>query len=172
MQSSHTRTPKIIGSLAVAIVIGIGGFLVINGVGAQQTSSVTTTTSSSSAAQATTPTTPASTTPTTTNSSSSSDLTYKNGTYSATASYRVPGGQNSLTVALTIASDKITAVKTTSSYDDRESQRYVDSFESGISSAVVGSSLADAYVGRVGGATLTTGAFDDTLQTIMNNAKA
>lgn len=170
MQSSHSRTPKIIGALAIAVVVGVGGFLAINGASALKTSTITTTSSSGSTSQTPTNTTPA-TSPATT-PTSPSGLTYKDGTYDATASYRVPGGRNSLTVTLSIARDKIIAVKTTNSYADRESASYVDSFDTGISSAVVGTSLSDAFVSRVGGATLTTGAFDVTLRTIINNAKA
>jgi len=97
---------------------------------------------------------------------------YKDGTYNATSNYYVPGGQNSIAVTLTIANDTITAVKTSSTVDSYQSQQYVDSFNSSINSAVVGTPLTNAYQNRVGGASLTTIAFDDTLQTIMNNAKA
>lgn len=189
MQSSHAQTPKIIGGLAVAIVVGIGGFLAISGVNAQpsgnlSSTSSSTTPSSQAAPQTTTPaadtTTPTTATPTTATTPSTPPAatpvkpsnTYKDGTYNATSSYYVPGGQNSLAVTLTIAGDKITAVKTSSTVDSYESQRYVDRFNSSISSAVVGKALANAYQGRVGGASLTTSAFDDTLQTVMNNAKA
>jgi hypothetical protein len=172
MDSSYSRTPKIIGGLAVAIVIGVGSFLAVSGVTATTSSTATITTTATSQTTSSAAPVVATTADTTTMTTSLTSLVYKDGTYNATATYRVPGGQNSLTATLTIVSDKITVVKTTNSYDDRESQRYVDSFNSGISSAVVGSSLSDAYVGRVGGATLTTGAFDDVLRTIMNDAKA
>jgi uncharacterized protein with FMN-binding domain len=103
---------------------------------------------------------------------SSSSSGYKDGTYNATSSYYVPGGQNSLAVTLTISGGTVTDVKTSSTVDSYQSQRYVDSFNSSISSAVVGSTLDNASQSRVGGASLTTSAFDDALSTITNNAKA
>lgn len=174
MQSSHPTTPKVIGALAVAAIIGVGGFLLISGASARPSGSLTSSTSSSSTStpSTSTQTTSTATTPATTTSTSTSTLAYKDGTYNATSNYYVPGGQNSIAVTLTIANDTITAVKTSSSVDSYESQQYVDSFNSNINSAVVGTALSSAYQNRVGGASLTTSAFDDTLQTIMNNAKA
>jgi len=177
MQSSHPTTPKVIGALAVAVVIGVGGFLLISGANARPSGSLTSTSSSSSSAPATSTatTTPTPTvvapTPASTPASQVASA-YKDGTYNATSNYYVPGGQNSIAVTLTIANDTITAVKTSSTVDSYQSQQYVDSFNSSINSAVVGTPLTNAYQNRVGGASLTTIAFDDTLQTIMNNAKA
>jgi uncharacterized protein with FMN-binding domain len=181
MKSSHQNTPKVIGGLAVAIVIGVGSFLAFTGVTAKPSGSLTSSTSSSTTSQvATQPTTATTTTtPTTTTAQTTTPtptvvtLAYKNGTYDATSSYYVPGGQNSLSVTLTISGDKVTAVKTSSTVDSYESQRYVDRFNANISSAVVGTSLSDsANQSRVGGASLTTSAFDDAITQIMNNAKA
>ena len=182
MKSSHQNTPKVIGGLAVAIVIGIGSFLTFNAVTAKQsqnlTSSSSSTPTSQVSSQPTTTTTTTTTTPTTpsqptTPTPTVATLVYKNGSYDATSSYSVPGGQNSLAVTLTISGDKVTAVKTSSIADSYESQRYVDRFNSSISSAVVGTSLSDAMSqSRVGGASLTTSAFDDAITQIMNNAKA
>ncbi len=174
MQSSSTNTPKVIGSLAVAVVLGVGGFLFISGATAKPSGSLTSTSTSSTSSSQSTPaaSTVASTTSTTPVAASSSSSGYKDGTYNATSSYYVPGGQNSLAVTLTISGGTVTDVKTSSTVDSYQSQRYVDSFNSSISSAVVGSTLDNASQSRVGGASLTTSAFDDALSTITNNAKA
>ena len=178
MQSSSTSTPKVIGALAVAAVIGIGGFLFFNGTSQKQVAATSSSSSSntSQVATTTTPTatatTPAATTTATATPTASTSSGYKDGTYNATSNYDVPDGTNSLAVTLTIRGGTITDVKTTSNVSGRQSQRYVDSFNSSISSAVVGTPLASASQSRVGGASLTTSAFDDALQTITNNAKA
>lgn len=178
MKSSHQNTPKVIGGLAVAVVIGVGSLLAFTGVTAKPSGSLTSSTSSSTTSQVATQPTTTTTTPTTTPQATTPTptavtLAYKNGTYDATSSYYIPGGQNSLAVTLTISGDKVTAVKTSSTVDSYESQRYVDRFNANISSAVVGTSLSDAMSqSRVGGASLTTSAFDDAITQIMNNAKA
>jgi uncharacterized protein with FMN-binding domain len=109
----------------------------------------------------------------TTTPSTNSSQTYKDGTYTANTTYGVPhGGENSITTELTIKNGKITAVKASDNYTDYESQQYVDSFEQALSSAVVGQSLADVSPSYIGGASLTTVAFDETLDTIRNDAQA
>jgi hypothetical protein len=175
MESPRSHRPQVIGVIAVAIVIGVGSFLAVNAINIRSSKSFASSTSLSS--QTATSTVPTSTMPATITSTPpiaqpTVGSVYKNGSYSATSSYRVPGGQNSLTITLTVDSDKISVVKTSNTVDGYVSQSYVDSFDASISSAVVGTTLTDAYVGRVGGATLTTGAFDNTLDTIIHDAKA
>lgn len=179
MQSPSTQTPKVIGSVAVAIVLGVGGFLFMSGATAKPSGSLTSSsTSSSSSSQSTpvastvAPSTASSVASAASSPAATSSSPYKDGTYNATSNYYVPGGRNSLTVTLTISSGSITDVKTNSTADSYQSQSYVDSFNSNISSAVVGSTLDNASQSRVGGASLTTSAFDDALNTITNNAKA
>ncbi len=155
-----------IAVIAVASVVGYGLFATgdsratkpIATSHAQPTASTPVTTAPSTATA----------TPTVTASSG-----YKDGTYTASSSYRVPhGGQNSVSATLTIASGRITVVTTTNDYSDGESAQYVDFFKQEISSAIVGQSLADASVSRVGGASLTSSAFNDVLDTIRTQAKA
>jgi hypothetical protein len=82
------------------------------------------------------------------------------------------GGSNSVSATLTISGGKITAVTTNDNYTDNESAMYVDSFESNVSSATVGTSLADASFSRIGGASLTTEGFNRVLDTIRSQATA
>ena len=105
-------------------------------------------------------------------SSAASAATYKDGTYSATISYSVPHGTNSLVAKVTVANNKVTDLSVDNDYADNESGMYIDSFESAIKSAVVGQDIGTLSLSRIGGATLTTQAFDDALTTIRNDAKA
>jgi uncharacterized protein with FMN-binding domain len=98
---------------------------------------------------------------------------YKDGTYSASSSYTVPSGdENSIKATLTISGGTVTNVSVSDDYYDRQSAAYVDWFEQELKSAVVGKSLANLSPSRIGGASLTTGAFDQTLDTIRNDATA
>ena len=168
MASTNPTTPRIVGALAIAVVAGVSGYLFITSRSptTSTTSSDTTTnqvTTSSNTSQGTTSNT----------TSPSSGSTYKDGSYTKKVSYNVPeGGANSLTIVLTISGNTITAVKASSTIAERESQRYVDSFASNIASKVVGKPIDNAYVGRVGSASLTSSAFNDVLDKILVDAKA
>ncbi len=163
MRSSNQLTPRILGELAFAVIVGAGGYLYLTSSPPVATTKSTKSLTSSSPRQTTTPIM----------ATHQMMLVYKNGTYSATATYSVPSGaQNDIKVTLTIQGDTIIAVTTNNNISESQSQYYVDSFNSNINSAVVGSALTDAYAGRVGGASLTSNAFDDALRTIVNDAKA
>ena len=157
-----------IGTIALITTIGFGGYSVIN----RQTQSNTTPTvvTVQTADTATpTPTTPSTTTTTPVTTTSNK---YKDGTYTASATYSVPHGSNSISVNVTIANDAITNVSTNHTYKDSESGMYVDSFDSYISSKVVGKSVSSLSLSRVGGASLTTIGFNNALNTIVKNAAA
>lgn len=97
---------------------------------------------------------------------------YEDGTYSTTISYTVPHGySNGLTAKVTVENSKVTAVNVEHDYTDRESGMFIDSFESELQSAVVGQDIGDLSLARIGGATLTTQAFDDAITDIRNDAK-
>lgn len=173
MQSSSKATPIIVGSLAVIAIVGVGGYIYASGATNDQTSNNAGT--EPSVVQASDTTTQSNTTQTTTPTSEISDTSssvYANGTYTATTSYAVPRGfQNTIKVTVTVDNGTISAVSATHEYEDRESEFYVDAFDADISAAVGGDTIDDAYAGRVGGASLTSNAFNDALQTIVNDAK-
>jgi hypothetical protein len=98
---------------------------------------------------------------------SSADAT---GTWTETGAYQTPGGQESVTVTLTARSGSVTAVKVTGSGSTPNSQQYQSAFESGISAAVVGKSLATLEVGAVSGSSLTGNGFDAAVQKIRADA--
>jgi uncharacterized protein with FMN-binding domain len=162
MNSSNKYTPRILGALAIAVVAGVGGYLLLTGSG---TSNIST--------SSTTPMTTSSSQPASSAGSSATASTFKDGTYNTSTNYQVPhGASNGLKVTLTIQGNKITAVQTTNDISDNQSQYYVDGFNAEISSAVVGTDLSSAYAGRVGGASLTSNAFNNALITIVKDAKA
>jgi len=98
---------------------------------------------------------------------------YKDGTYTASASYRVPHGySNSIQTTITVKDGTVTSVKVNNDATDRESSEYIDWFEQDLEGEVVGKSLAGLSPSRIGGASLTTAAFDDTLDTIERDATA
>ena len=164
MKSSNRFTPMLVGVLAVAIVAGVGGYLFVPHDIADKIAGGSST--SANVSQVTT-------SPATTSTTTSTAQSYKDGTYNATASYRVPGGgTNSVQVTLTVKSDTITAVSVSNNISESQPQYYTDSFAANIESAVVSTPLKSAYASRVGGASLTSGAFDDALQAITNDAKA
>lgn len=102
-----------------------------------------------------------------------SSSTYRDGTYSASASYNVPeGGSNSLTVSLTITGGKISSLSPNNNYQEPKSAEYIDSFNGAIQSIAAGQSLENFYVSRVGGASLTSETFNNVLDTIRREAQA
>jgi cytoskeletal protein RodZ len=114
---------------------------------------------------------------TTTNSSSSSSTdtssqtTTTTKTYEKVVAYSVPeNGQNKLTVKLTVSSGKITKVDTSSVVSSNESNKYVDSFESGLnSSGIIGKSTTDNLsLAKIGRASLTTAAFNNAISKIIS----
>jgi uncharacterized protein with FMN-binding domain len=94
----------------------------------------------------------------------------KDGIYTASASYYVPRGSNTISVNITIKNDIITAVTSDDKYSDGTSAEYIDSFKSELSSAVVGKSITGLNISRVGGASLTSDGFNKTLDIIRTDA--
>ncbi len=97
---------------------------------------------------------------------------YKNGTYTATGSYGSPGGQDQITVTVTLANDIITDVSAVSGAGDRTSQRYQNYFLSGYKQYVVGQNIASVHLTVVSGSSLTPIGFNNALTQIKAQAKA
>ncbi len=183
-QNPSNLTAKIVGGFIISAVLVIGVYTLLikksdtNAVASTTTSTVTSTTTASATPSATpttsvTPTPSATSTPTPTPTPSTIPTSgYKDGTYKATVSYFVPHDQNSMTATITIANGEITGVSTTNQYGDHESASYINDFKSSISNAVVGKKIDKASVGRVGGASLTSEAFNEALDQVMNQAKS
>jgi|APMI01.1.fsa_nt_gi uncharacterized protein with FMN-binding domain len=170
---TKNRIFTVVGAVALIATVGLGGYTLF----ATKDTTATSQASTSSQVAATPVTTAQATTASATTESSgttaSSSTSYKDGTYTASTTYSVPkGGQNSLSATVTISGGKITTVKTTDNYADHESGSWISDFESEVSSDASGQSIASYSPSRIGGASLTTDAFDDALTTIKSQASA
>lgn len=84
---------------------------------------------------------------------------FKNGGYATQSSYRTPDGTYQINVNLTIENDKIT--NSSISFDaDGARDSYSKRFSNSYQSAIIGQDLGTASLSRVGGASLTTKAFN------------
>ncbi len=98
---------------------------------------------------------------------------YKNGQYSTTVTYsNNHTGNNTITVIFAITNDVVTGYSNSHTVTDSKSQLYVDNFNAGIGSLTVNKPMATISASRVGGASLTTNAFNSALATIRARAKA
>lgn len=107
-----------------------------------------------------------------TGSSSSGAAAYADGTYTADGSYATPESVESITVTVTLESDVITAVEVTGDPQRPESEQYQGQFIGGISDAVVGKDIDEISVSRVAGSSLTSGGFNEAIETIKSEAAA
>ena len=105
-------------------------------------------------------------------SSDASAATYKDGDYEAETSYANPAGSSDLKVELTLAGNKVTAVKVTPEATDGTSKGFQSQFASGISNEVVGKSLDELNVDKVAGSSLTHLGFNKAIDEIKADAKA
>ena len=175
MKSSYNQTtPKIVGGAVIGFIALAALYFFIyapiatkNSTNSQTTESNQTGTNSIAQEQQTN-TTPQSVASNQTSTTSA----YKTGTYTASVNYVVPKSNNNLTVQMTLDNGKVTSVKTTHDYTDRESDLYIANFDSLIEEQVTGKSISDLSIGRLGGASLTSNAFDDAIATIKNEAKS
>lgn len=186
MTSHNNSTPTIVGALAIATIIGAAAYVLTQSntsfkaaspTAAANTSQTatkeTTSQPSDSATASSTATDPVAATSTDTGTANSATSGYKDGAYSATATYAVPKGfSNDITVNITVKDGVISSVSSDHDYTDRESGMYVDAFDSRLSSLIIGKALDVASQIRVGGASLTTYGFNDALAAIASQAKA
>jgi uncharacterized protein with FMN-binding domain len=178
MKSTNTSTPMLVGALAIASIIGAAAFVLTQSNTGKQTTSQASATSQTTTQETSAQTSKAATsvganTPDSTTTTNTASSGYKDGSYSASAVYSVPKGfSNDITVTVSVENGVIASVSSKHSYEDRESGDYVDWFDAAIDEYVVGKSLGDVSLSRVGGASLTTYGFEDALATIANQAKA
>ena len=97
---------------------------------------------------------------------------YADGTYTADGSYQTPESVEKICVTVTLQDDVITAVSVSGNPQKRESEEYQSKFIGGISSEVVGKSIDEISVSRVAGSSLTSGGFNQAIETIKAEAAA
>ncbi|CAN7161342.1 hypothetical protein LJR044_002595 [Microbacterium foliorum] len=97
---------------------------------------------------------------------------YTDGTYTADGSYQTPETVETISVTLTVAGGLVTDVEVTGDPQARESEQYQGEFIGGIADEVVGKSLDDIEVSRVAGSSLTSGGFNEAVESIKEQAAA
>jgi uncharacterized protein with FMN-binding domain len=97
---------------------------------------------------------------------------YTDGTYTEDGSYLSPAGEQSVTVKVTLASDKVTAITVTPHATDPTAKEYQGMFVQGVAAAVVGKDIDELDVSRVAGSSLTSGGFNQAIESIKTHAKS
>jgi len=120
--------------------------------------------------EATVPTETA-TVPASTNTNAVAGVEYKDGTYSATGSYKSPGGPDTITLSITLKDDVVTDTKVTEVTGDKTSKRYQDMFVAGYKEYVIGKNISTVSVTKVSGSSLTSIGFNDALAQIKTKAE-
>jgi uncharacterized protein with FMN-binding domain len=107
-----------------------------------------------------------------TGSSAGGGGTYADGTYTAEGSYQTPETVEQISVTVTLENDVITAVEVVGDPQKSESEEYQGEFIGGISDVVVGKDIDEISVSRVAGSSLTSGGFNQAIETIKAEAAA
>lgn len=98
---------------------------------------------------------------------STSSAATKNNTYAATIEYRVPASeQNTMTVNLTVQNGTVTEAEFKNITKSPQSVQYGARFINSYKAEVIGKKLSDINLSRVGGASLTSNAFNAALTAI------
>lgn len=105
-------------------------------------------------------------------SAANTNINYKNGTYQATGKYYSPGGQEAITVSLTLDNNVVTTASAQSGANDPTATSYQDLFLSAYKSQVVGKKINSIKLSNVSGSSLTSQGFNNAVEQIENQAKA
>ena len=96
--------------------------------------------------------------------------TYKSGSYSSSVTYRVPSGRSyTMDVSLTVTGDTVTTSNVsfdTFGTNDGNTQNFVSEYRS----HVIGQKLSQISIARVGGASITSQAFNQAISAIKTKA--
>ncbi|MDF2506868.1 MAG: hypothetical protein K0Q52_727 [Microbacterium sp.] len=101
-----------------------------------------------------------------------STATYADGTYTADGSYQTPETVEQISVTLTLADGVVTDVEVTGDPQAPETEQYQGQFIDGIADEVEGKSIDELNVSRVAGSSLTSGGFNDAVESIKEQAAA
>ncbi|MGW9158681.1 MULTISPECIES: FMN-binding protein [unclassified Microbacterium] len=101
-----------------------------------------------------------------------STATYEDGTYTADGSYQTPETVEQISVTLTLADGVVTDVEVTGDPQAPETEQYQGQFIDGIADEVEGKSIDELNVSRVAGSSLTSGGFNDAVESIKEQAAA
>lgn len=168
----------VVGAVALIAATGVGGYTLFATKDSTNDNTIVAPIATSSTKAATSPGATTAAVPTTATAaaataSPSSTAGYKDGVYVASSSYTVPeGDRNTISATVVISGGTIASVVTTHDYANRESGMYIDSFDKSLTAHVKNKSIADYSPSRIGGASLTTAAFSNVLDTVRAQAKA
>jgi uncharacterized protein with FMN-binding domain len=174
LDTYEQNSKKKLVATIIAVVV-IAGVVVLADVFKSKSS-----TADSTAAQTTTQTAPTDSSATDTTAASTATDTsgstttgsYKDGTYSASSSYDVPAGTESIKVTATISGGTITDVSIVNSESDHDSAEYQADFTDSYKTAVVGKKISGLQISSVAGASDTTEGFNEALTKIASEAQA
>jgi uncharacterized protein with FMN-binding domain len=96
---------------------------------------------------------------------------YVDGTYTKVGNYQSPGGNEAVTVTVTVKDEMVQSVNVVKGTDNETSERFQELFIDGIGSAVVGKNLSDVKVGVVNGSSLTGAGFNKAIEEIRVSAQ-
>jgi cytoskeletal protein RodZ len=163
------RTAAVPRSIRIAGVaaVGVVGAIALAGCAASDTTTEPTTATTATPESSTAPTPAASASE---SESTASSSTYADGTYTAEGSYATPESVETIVVTVTLENDIITAVDVTGDPQKRESEEYQGRFIGGIADVVVGQDIDQISVSRVAGSSLTSGGFNQAIDTIKSEA--
>ncbi|GGM55409.1 FMN-binding protein [Microbacterium saperdae] len=142
-------------------LVGIAGLFVLAGCSGTPAAEDTSNSGDSSAAPSSSST-----------GSDSASGTYADGTYTADGSYQTPETVEKISVTLTLADGVVTDVEVTGDPQARETEQYQGAFIDGIAAEVEGKSIDELNVSRVAGSSLTSGGFNDAVESIKEQASA
>lgn len=165
---SSTKVKTITTVVAIAVIIGIVILIEV----LQHNATKTTASIPTSSSNTTMDSSGSTSTSGSSDTASSSTSTYKDGTYTADASYYVPHGNEDIKVTLTVANGVVTDSSIINSESDRDSERYQEDFAAEYKTLVVGKNLADIKLSYVAGASDTTNGFNDAMTQIRTQAQA
>jgi uncharacterized protein with FMN-binding domain len=96
---------------------------------------------------------------------------YKDGSYSADGNYTSPNGTETVGVQLTLAGGTVTAVEITTHPSNPNTRKFQGEFKDGIAAQIVGKKLDEIKVSKVAGSSLTSGGFNQAVESIKSQAK-
>jgi hypothetical protein len=173
MLSTYERNSRLKLAATIVAVLVVAGIVVLADHLKSASNKVAATTTTS-------PTSETAASPATTSSAGSSDASsssrstgvYKDGSYTATSSYRVPPGSESIQVSVTLKNGVVTASSVRNSENDADSAQFQEEFAAAYKSYVVGKRISSLQLGVIAGASDTTAGFNEALSQIASQAQA
>lgn len=98
--------------------------------------------------------------------------TYRDGIYQASGGYHSPGGDETVTVSITLKNGAVSDSTVTTTASNPTGKRYQSMFISNYKSLVTGKNINDIRLSKVSGSSLTSAGFNNALEQIKTQAKS